>query len=246
MENKRGCTIPRKSLTLMSSSFHPTHWTLVLRSRGEGEAAKIALSELCEIYYEPVVSFLKREGRVDNEARDLAHSFFQEILKGGIGKPDPNKGKFRSYLLGALKNSLGKKRDAERAVKRGSGAEHVSLTAAEIEGGLSNKESKDDLDFDRDWALALIARALHLLEIENKSKSVQFEILKPWLDGGALTSQATAASELGISESAVKVAIHRLRVRFRELIRKEVAQTVSDPQEVGQELQYLITVVSHQ
>ena len=230
----------------MSSSFHPTHWTLVLQSRGEGEAAKVALSELCEIYYRPVVAFLRREGRDENEARDLAHSFFQELLKGGLGKPDPNKGKFRSYLLGALKNSLGKKRATERTVKRGAGAEHITLTTAEFEGGLSNPKTKDDIDFDRDWALALIARSLSRLEKENESKSKQFEILKPWLDGGAMTTQSVAASELGISESAVKVAVHRLRVRFRELIRKEISETVSDPSEVTEELHYLIEVVSQQ
>ena len=218
----------------------------MLRSRGEGEVAAAALSELCEIYYEPVVSFLRREGRAEDEARDLAHSFFQELLKGGLGRPDPERGKFRSYLLGALKNSLGKKRSAGRAAKRGAGVEHVSLTKAEVEGGLQGKESKRDFDFDRDWALALIARALSNLEAENEAKSEQFNILKPWLDGGAMTTQVAVASELGISESAVKVAVHRLRVRFRELIRKEVAETVSEPAEVAGELKYLIAVVSHQ
>lgn len=228
----------------MSNSFHPTHWTLVLQSRGQGEQAKAALSELCEIYYEPVVLFLKREGRIDSEARDLAHNFFQDLLKRGLGKPDPKKGKFRSYLLGALKNSLGRQRTAENAVKRGAGAEHVSLTKVELEEN-STGRATEDLEFDRDWALAIITRALKNLEKENTKKIEQFKVLKPWLDGGAETNQVEAAIRLGMSESAVKITIHRLKVRFRELIRKEVSETMAEQSEVAEELRYLIEVVSH-
>lgn len=230
----------------MSSSFHPTHWTLVLRSRGKGEESAAALSELCEAYYEPVVSFLRREGRSEDEARDLAHGFFQELLKGGLGNPEPTRGRFRNYLLGALKNSLGKKRSSKNTAKRGAGAEHLSLTAADSEGTLPSNTEDNSLDFDRDWALALIARALQKLQNENESKPHQFEILRPWLDGNATSSQSVAAASLGISETAVKVAIHRLRVRFRELIRQEVSETVSQASEVSEELQHLIAVVSRQ
>jgi len=229
----------------MASPFHPTHWTLVLRSSGEGELAVTALSELCESYYEPVVSFLRRQGKSDDDARDLAHGFFQELLNGGLGKPDPNRGKFRSYLLGALKKSLAKKYNAGQAAKRGAGAEHVSLTSAG-EAGILPGDHDDTREFDREWAFALIARALTKLETENEStsKAKKFKVLQPWLDGGSTISQAEAAAQLGISETAVKVAIHRLRVRFRELIRAEVAETVSSPSEISQELQYLISVVS--
>ena len=228
----------------MTAPFHPTNWTLVLRSRGESKVAKTALSDLCESYYEPVVAFLRREGRSDDEARDLAHGFFEKLLNGGLGRPDPEKGKFRTYLLGALKNSLGKKRIAERAVKRGAGADHISLTSAGEAGILPAHEKSETLDFDKDWALALIGRALQKLEIENQHKAEQFEVLRPWLDGKETTPQATAAEQLGSSETAVKVAIHRLRVRFRELIREEVRETVSQPSEVSDELHYLIDVVS--
>lgn len=229
----------------MTSSFHLTHWTLVLRSRGDGQDAQAALSELCEIYYEPVVMFLRRQGRKEDEARELAHVFFQELLNGGLGKPDPTYGKFRSYLLGALKKSLAKKYNAGLAAKRGAGADHISLTSAGEAGVLPAIAEDDILEFDREWALALIGRALQRLEEENQNKAEQFKVLRPWLDGKETIPQTEVAKELGVSKTAVKVAIHRLRVRFRELIRKEVGETVSQPSEVTEELRHLINVVSH-
>ena len=230
----------------MSSHFHQTHWTLVLRSRGEGEAARAALSELCEVYYEPVVAFLRREGRTEDGAREAAHEFFQGLLRGGLGKPDPGRGRFRNYLLRALKNSLGKKRAAENTAKRGGRVPHVSLTSAGEAGDLPGDAASGDHAFDRDWALALIARALRNLQEENRSKPGRFEVLRPWLDGGTPPAQASAARELGITETAVKVAIHRLRTRFRELVRHEVAGTVGEGSDVSGELSYLIAVVSQQ
>ncbi|HEY1123093.1 MAG TPA: sigma-70 family RNA polymerase sigma factor, partial [Haloferula sp.] len=206
---------------MTGDSFHPTRWTLVLRSHGEGDDARAALSELCAAYYEPVVVFLRRNGRGDDAAREKAHAFFAVVLEGGLGSPDPNRGRFRSYLLGALKHFLINQRDAELTAKRGGRAEHVPLeNESGTAPGLPMPGISDDaLAFDREWALALIARALAALESEHTGKSELFRTLKPWLDGGADTSQAEAARALGMSENAVKVAIHRLRVRLRELIR---------------------------
>ena len=225
------------------SAFHPTRWTLVLRSRGQGEDAKVALSDLCAAYYEPVVAFLSREGRSNDAAREMAHAFFESVLTGGLGAPDPARGRFRSYLLGALKHFLSKRRDAALAGKRGGSMEHVPLVSeTDTSPGLPMPGVEDDtLSFDREWALTLIARALTALEMEHASKASVFDILKPWLDGGSNCSQAEAARELGMSETAVKVAIHRLRARFRELIRAEITATVSDPAEVADELRHLIT-----
>jgi RNA polymerase sigma-70 factor (ECF subfamily) len=223
------------------STFHPTRWTLVLRSRGQGEDAKAALSDLCAAYYEPVVSFLRREGRNDDAARETAHAFFESVLTGGVGTPDPARGRFRSYLLGALKHFLSKSREAARTGKRCGGAEHLPLdSATDIEPGITD----DTLAFDREWALTLIARALASVEQEHAHKPDLFVALKPWLDGSTTDSQADAARALGISETAVKVAIHRLRVRFRELIRAEVSATVHEPDEVGDEIRHLIAVAS--
>ncbi len=223
----------------MNSSFHPTQWTLILRARGEGEVAKAALSDLCAAYYVPVVAFLRRDGRDEDAAREMTHAFFESVLAGGLGAPDPFRGRFRSYLLGALKHFLAKQRDAARAGKRGGGAEHVAL-----DDGIAFDVSDDTLAFDREWAHALIARALSILKTEQAGKAAIFATLKPWLDGGSELSQADAASALGISETAVKVAIHRLRVRFRELIRSEIAATVNDPAEAADELRHLIAVAS--
>ena len=231
---------------MTDSTFHPTRWTLVLRARGEGEAARRALSDLCEAYYEPVIAFLRRNGRIDDAAREMAHAFFESVLTDGVGSPDPQRGRFRSYLLGALKHFLSKHRDAALAGKRGGGAEHVPLVSeTDTSPGLSMPGVLDDtLAFDREWALALISRALAMLEAEHVGKEFVFATLKPWLDGGADGSQADAGRALGMSETAVKVSIHRLRARFRELIRAEVAATVNDPAEVTEELRHLIAVAS--
>ncbi|MCU0748678.1 MAG: sigma-70 family RNA polymerase sigma factor [Akkermansiaceae bacterium] len=228
------------------STFHPTRWTLVLRACGEGEAAKLALSDLCEAYYGPVVAFLRLDGRNEDAAREMAHAFFESVLESGVGTPDPQRGRFRSYLLGALKHFLSKQRDAALAEKRGGGAEHVPMLGeTDTFPGLPMPGVLDDtLAFDREWALALIGRALATLEAEQIGREFVFSTLKPWLDGGADGSQAEAARTLGMSETAVKVAIHRLRSRFRELIRTEVAATVNDPEEVTGELRHLIAVAS--
>lgn len=225
----------------MATNFHPTQWTLVLQARGGDEQAKIALSELCAAYYEPVLAFLQREGRDKDAAREMSHGFFESVLAGGIGSPDPQRGRFRSYLLGALKHFLTKQRDAALAKKRGGGLEHVTLLD-EHPNALGAPD--DTLAFDRDWAMTLIARSLATLESEHVRKVDYFATLKPWLNGGAEYSQAEAARTLDMSETAVKVAIHRLRVRFRELIRAEVAATLDDPDEVAEELRHLIMVAS--
>lgn len=231
---------------MTSSAFHPTRWTLVLRSRGEGEQARLALSDLCSAYYGPVVAFLKRESRNDDLAREMAHAFFENLLLSGVGSPDPLRGRFRSYLLGALKHFISKHRAAAAAQKRGAGAEHVP-TVGEYDthpGVILPTAPDNTLAFDREWAFTLIARALSALETEYAEKGEFFRVLKPWLDGGATSPQAEAANILGMSETAVKVAIHRLCTRLRELIRTEVAATVYEASEVSEELRHLIAIVS--
>lgn len=228
------------------ANFHATRWTLVLRASGEGAEAKSALSDLCAAYYAPVVAFLRREGRDDDAAREMAHGFFEGLLQGGVGAPERERGRFRSYLLGALKHFLAKHRAAAVAQKRGAGAEHVPMVDEnETQPGFPVPSTVDDaLAFDREWAHTLIARALNALEMEHNQKAEFFAALKPWLDGGATASQADAARQLGMSETAVKVAIHRLRTRFRDLVRAEVNATVNDPLYAADELKHLISIVS--
>ncbi len=210
------------------------------------------MAELCEAYYTPVLGFLLREGRDPDSARELAQEFFARLLRwGGLGEVDPKRGKFRSYLLGALKHFLSDRRKAELREKRGGGREAESLDAMAEEEGATWEVADpasvpSDTRFDRDWALAIMARALDRLETEfgAAGKSRHFERLKPWLVGDAEPlSQAEAASDLGLSEGAVKVAIHRLRKQFREVVRAEVSQTLSEAQDVDEELRYLVEIL---
>src|SRR6478609_8751134 len=209
-----------------SSSFHSTRWTLVRRAQGHGEEARTALSELCAIYYDPVHQFICRFSGDEAKARDLAHAFFEELLgREAIGAADPTKGRFRSYLSAAVKHFVFRHRERDAAQKRGGGEEHLPLEDGPIEGTPSDW----DLDFDRAWALALIRRALDALaaEMEAAGKVAHFETLRPWLDGGSPGDPVEAGQALGLSSTALKVAIHRLRERFRQKIRDEIAATTS-------------------
>jgi len=233
-----------------TTPFAPTRWTLVLRARGESEEGRTALSELCEAYYQPILRFLRREGRDEDAARELAHDFFQSVLAGGgFDGADPERGRFRSYLLGALKHFLADRRAHAHRLKRGGGATPESLDAPAGTDTSSVLEVADpgaahsDACFDREWALTIMDRGLAVLQKEfaASGKPDQFEVLKPWLMGDTTAHlQADAASRLGLSEGAVKVTIHRLRKRFREAVRSEIAQTLRDPQLVDEELRHLV------
>jgi RNA polymerase sigma-70 factor (ECF subfamily) len=241
------------SVTQNTSPFAPTRWTLVLRARGETVEAQAALSELCEAYYQPVLRFLRREGRDEDAARELTQEFFARILSGGgFDGADPERGRFRSYVLGALKHFLGDLREREQRHKRGGGVAPESLDVSEEEGSPAIQIADDSVaappaSFDREWALTVMARALETLEREMTAggKADQFNALKPWLIGDAPSmSQSDAAKALEVSEGAVKVAVHRLRKRFREAVRTEIAQTLRDPALVDEELRHLIAALS--
>lgn len=233
-----------------SSPFAPTRWTLVLRASGESPESKAALSELCEAYYQPVFRFLRREGRDEDEARELTQEFFARLLARGDLRADPERGRFRSYVLGAVKHFLADGRKAANREKRGSGAEDARLDAEEGPDAIlqpPSDEPRSDTWFDRQWALAVMDRGLLCVEteFETAGKTRQFEVLKPWLIGETeKLSQAEAAKQLGWTETAVKVAVHRLRKRFRETIRTEIAQTVSEGTDVDAELRYLVEVLA--
>jgi RNA polymerase sigma-70 factor (ECF subfamily) len=234
--------------------FVTTRWTCVLAARGESPQAKAALGELCAAYWTPVFRFLRSEGRDEDTARELTQEFFARILAGdGFIHADPARGRFRSFLLGAVKHFLADRRDRERAAKRGGGVPVEPLrvgadtdTGAGIQIADATVEVPDTY-FDRQWALALMERAFGRLEEELTAggKAGHYAALKPWLVGDTpALSQAVVARALGLNEGAVKVAIHRLRKRFRELIRAEVAHTVPDTGDADEELRYLVEVLA--
>jgi RNA polymerase sigma-70 factor (ECF subfamily) len=234
------------------SHFALTRWTLVERTRGNSLEARAALSELCTAYYAPVVAFLRRQVHADDAATDLAHEFFARLLEGGsLAEVDPEQGRFRNYLLGAVKHFLlNERRDAERE-KRGGGRECISLSAGtDTSPGIDVADQNaipSDAFFDRQWALAIIERALRVLQQESEADHMadQFAILKPWLSpGGASQSQAQTAEQLKMTEGALKVAIHRLRKRFRQIVRQEVSHTLNNPAELEEEMRYLIDALA--
>jgi len=236
------------------AGFAPTRWTLVLQARGESPAAQAALSELCESYYAPVLAFIRHAVRDEEAARDLTQGFFASLLtRHGLDTVEPGRGRFRSFLLGAVKHFLADQRDHAQAAKRGGGQTPISIEAGTGTDTTAQLQIPDpagpapDTVFDRQWGLTLVAHALDLLaaEFAEAGKREHFETLKPWLLGDMDSlSQAAAASRLGMTEGAAKVAIHRLRKRFRELVKAEIAQTVGDSNQVQDELRYLLEVLS--
>ncbi|MES2568729.1 MAG: sigma-70 family RNA polymerase sigma factor, partial [Verrucomicrobiota bacterium] len=237
--------------TSSDDHFLTTRWTRVVAARGQSPDAKQALQDLCALNYAPVLRFLRASGHDVDQAKELTHEFFLEVLEhGSLGGSDPARGRFRSYLLGALKHFVANRRVYDSRLKRGAGNEVLPLeTDNDTHHGLVpaalRNETPETL-FDREWALGVIGRSLARIEEENTVSSPEvFHTLKAWLSASTTPpAQASIAAALGMSEGALKVAIHRLRKRFREIVRQEVAQTLHDPSELGAEMQHLIMVLS--
>ncbi len=235
-----------------TTAFVTTQWTRVLEARGASPEARVALGELCRAYYAPVVAFLRRHGGVEDLAREQAHQFFEHLLqRDALDGVVPGKGRFRSYLLGALKHFLAREREKATRIKRGAGEIPVSWdelqdSAAEI-GVADPLGLPPDRAFDRQWALTLLDRALGLLQSEwdNAGKGADFVRLKPWLTGDATHGdQGAAAKAAGASDGAFKVAVHRIRRRFREILKQEVAQTLPAGDRVEDELEELFQALN--
>jgi RNA polymerase sigma factor (sigma-70 family) len=229
-------------------AFVTTHWTRVLEARGESDDARIALSDLCAVYYAPVFTFIRHNAPNEDAARDLTQEFFTRLLeRRGINQVDPRHGRFRSYLLGAVKHFLVDAREHAARLKRGGGQTPEPLEPpTDTSPGLEVPDPaapSPEREFDRRWALTLLDRALASVAAEHKTAGTlpQFEILKVWLTGDTENfSQADAARSLGMNEGAVKVAIHRLRRQFRHAIKSEIAQTVKAPNQVEEEMKCLL------
>ena len=243
----------RKVSEVSKSQFHTTQWTQVMSARGDSTESREALRVLCENYYEPVLAYLKRAGydRGDG-ARDLAHDFFADLLSGQrLELLDREKGRFRSYLLGALKHFLSHQRERNQAEKRGGKADGISLdeTGAEFREKLSIEDRNTlppDAWFDQQWAMALLGRALATLEKECREdgRETQFQHLNPWLTGEAeYGDQAALAEKVGLPANTLKSTIHRLRRRFRAAVKAEIAETLADPEQVENEMSALFAAL---
>jgi RNA polymerase sigma-70 factor (ECF subfamily) len=232
--------------------FVTTQWTRVLATRGDSPEARQALSDLCAAYYTPVFVLIRRAAPSEEAARDLTQEFFARLLaRAGLGQVDPERGRFRFFLLGAVKHFLADVHDEQSRLKRGGGRVPISLDAGtDSSPGMEVADASlpsPDLEFDREWAVTLLARALERLGCEQAEagKGEQFPALKPWLTGDKQdVSLADLAAKIGMSEGALRVALHRLRKRFRELVREEIAGTVKDSTHVREELGYLLEVLS--
>jgi RNA polymerase sigma-70 factor (ECF subfamily) len=231
--------------------FATTHWSLVVAARDpSGPEARAALAELCSIYWYPLYAFIRRQGFTADQAQDLTQELFLRLLeKDALMAVDRAKGRFRSFLLAACQHFLANERDRARAKKRGGDRRFLSIDFREADSRFDREpghcETPEKL-FERRWALTLLDRVLGFLyaEYETEGKSHLFEKLKGRLTGSAdAIPHAEAAVDLGMTEGAIKVAAHRLRRRFRALLREEIARTVTDPGQIDEEIQSLFAAL---
>ena len=233
-------------------AFVTTHWSLVVSAgRNDTTHARNALEKLCRAYWFPIYAFVRRQGHNPHDAQDLTQEFFARLLeKNQLAGADPVKGRFRSFLLAALKHFLANEWHKARAQKRGGGQVPIPIDA-------STAESKCGLDpadhltaekiYERRWALTLLDQVLHRLrdEYARDGKENLFEQLKPTLtEASRSVRYADIAAQLGASEGAVKVAVHRLRQRYREVLRAEISDSVASPGEVEDEIRNLFAALS--
>jgi DNA-directed RNA polymerase specialized sigma24 family protein len=224
--------------------FATTRWTIVLAAGDSGTPqSTAALETLCRSYWFPLYAYVRRRGYGKHDAEDLTQGFFADLLgRHDIGKAGSERGKFRAFLLASLKHFLANERDRSQRLKRGGGKTHFPLdwqsADSQFRIAATAARSPDEL-FDREWAVAVLEKVLDRLraEWEADGKAERFERMKGFLTvGKGEISYAGAAAELAVEEGALRVAVHRLRKRYRELLRNEVAQTLADPAMVEEEL----------
>ena len=236
-----------------AARFATTHWSVVLAAgRTSSPDSRRALTTLCETYWYPSYAYVRRRGYAREEAQDLTQEFFLGLLeKDVLRAADPERGRFRSFLLGSLKNFLANEWRDARAKKRGGGRVPLSLDfrSAEDQYALEpGHELTPEKIYERRWALTLLERSLSKLreEFTRAGKSDLFDQLKVFLGGeGQRVSYKEIAEKLAMTEGAVKVSVHRLRRRCRELLRAEIAQTVAGPEEVDEELRHLFSALEN-
>jgi len=231
--------------------FNTTHWSLVGAAQSDGASrtqARKALEELCRAYWYPLYAFARNRGYSSFDAQDLTQSFLARFIDtGGFATADRERGRFRTYLLGAMKHFLANEWHRARRQKRGGGVRFLEWDALDPEAryALEPEQPTDpDTGFDREWALELIARAMSELRVEWEAggKTRLFGALKGSLTGEE-PPRSDTARQLGMTEGAVKVAVHRLRLRYRELLRAEIAETVNEQSEIDDEMRYLVAAL---
>lgn len=243
-------TTSERASTQRGSMFPATRWSLVLAARDQGApSAAMALTELCKVYWKPVYAFLRRQGNTAHDAEDLTQGFFAMLLeRGSFSQVEEGKGRLRSFLLVALKRFAANEHERETALKRGGGVAHVALDANAAEEACAvdpGTEVTPELIFERQWALALLDTVLTKLrtEYQKSGRGNVFKALKDRLsaDGDGVTLSQIGQG-LNMNEGAVKVAVFRLRQRYRRILHDEITLTVDSPEEVNDEIMHLFRV----
>ena len=235
-----------------SVKFTTTHWSVVLAAgQAESPQAAAALEQLRRTYWYPLYAFVRRQGHSPHDSEDLLQGFFARFLeKHYLADVDQTKGRFRSFLLSALKHYLANEWDKAKAVKRGGRVEFLSLEAEAAEGRYWEEpvsELTPEKLYEQRWACVLLERVMARLQqdFDAAGKGPLFEVLKCFLLGDSRSvSYADLAAHQGLSEGALKMKVQRLRLRYQRLLREEIAHTVARPEEVDDEIRYLFSVVS--
>jgi RNA polymerase sigma factor (sigma-70 family) len=231
-------------------AFTTTHWSVVLEAQGESPAAQEALEKLCRIYWRPIYSFVQRQGVAPEEAEDITQGFFASLFeRGSLSAVRKEKGRLRSYLLGALKYFLADEQRRAMAIKRGKGQRLIPLEELRAENRVEMEPADPvtaQLIYERRWASTVLERVLNLLKDQYRAagNTALFDSLKQLLpDEPDAPSQADIAAQLGMTENAVRQAFHRFRQRYQVLLREEIAHTVATLGDIEDELRDLIEVV---
>jgi len=230
-------------------AFPTTRWTLIVAAaHGPASQMKQGLAALCEAYWYPIYAFIRRNGADAQQAMDLTQGFFARLLeKGDLADVDRSRGRFRSWLLSSVKHFIANERDHERALKRGGGRTPIPIDSTTAESRYSLEPADQltpDKIFERRWAMTLLAQVLDALRQEwgDQGRANVFDVLKDALAGGDGVNQH-AAQALNMSDSAVRMAVHRLRRRYREILREKIAKTVDTPEQVEEEIAFLFGAV---
>ena len=231
-------------------AFTTTHWSVVLEAQGESPAAQEALEKLCRIYWRPIFSFLQRQGVRPEEAEDVTQGFFASLFeRGSLNAVRKEKGRLRSYLLGALKYFLADEQRRAMAIKRGKGQRLIPLEELRADERVTMEPTDPvtaEMIYERRWASTVLERVLTRLKDEYRAagNAMLFDSLKKLLpDEPGAPSQAEIAERLGMNENAIRQAFYRFRQRYQSLLREEIAHTVATPGDIEDELRHLIAVV---